>query len=42
VLRAHLFDVAGYITKPVEGDQLIALVQEIDAFRLSIVTAVSV
>jgi CheY-like chemotaxis protein len=40
MLRADEHDTAGYITKPVDFDQLIAMVQEIDAFRLSIVTPV--
>jgi CheY-like chemotaxis protein len=38
VLRASELDAAAYITKPVDFAQLITLVQEIDAFRLSIVT----
>lgn len=41
MLRAHELDVAGYMTKPVDFDQLIAIVGEIDAFRLSIVTLVA-
>jgi DNA-binding NarL/FixJ family response regulator len=40
VLRANALDAAGYITKPLDFAQLIALVEEIDAFRLSIVTPV--
>jgi CheY-like chemotaxis protein len=40
VLRATELDAAGYITKPVDFSQLMALVEEIDAFRVSIVTPV--
>jgi CheY-like chemotaxis protein len=40
VLRANELDVAAYITKPVDFGQLMTLVEEIDAFRLSIVTPV--
>lgn len=42
VLRAYELDVAGYMTKPVDFEQLIALVKEIDVFRLSIVMLVAV
>jgi CheY-like chemotaxis protein len=38
VLRANALDAAAYITKPVDFEQLIALVKEVDTFRLSIVT----
>ena len=42
VLRAYTWEVAGYMTKPIDVEQLIALVEEIETFRLSIVTLVSV
>jgi CheY-like chemotaxis protein len=42
MLRAYELDVAGYVTKPVDFAQLIALVEQIDAFRISIVTLVAV
>jgi CheY-like chemotaxis protein len=42
VLRAYELEVAGYMTKPVDIAQLIALVQEIDTLRISIVTLVAV
>ncbi len=41
MLRAYGLDTAGYMTKPVDFEQLIAVVEEIDALRLSIVTLVA-
>jgi two-component system, chemotaxis family, response regulator Rcp1 len=41
VLRAHGQDVASYITKPVDLVQFLAVVNEIAAFRLSVVTLVA-
>jgi two-component system, chemotaxis family, response regulator Rcp1 len=38
VLQAYELEVAAYVTKPVDFDQLISVVDQIDAFRLSIVT----
>jgi CheY-like chemotaxis protein len=41
LLRAHELGAAAYITKPVDFDQLISVVKEVEAFRLSIVTTES-
>jgi two-component system, chemotaxis family, response regulator Rcp1 len=38
LLRAHELDATAYITKPVDFDQLISVVGQVDSFRLSIVT----
>jgi CheY-like chemotaxis protein len=41
-LRAEALDISGYLTKPVQVQDLLALVREIDSLRLAIVTLVEV